>query len=71
MTAALGAVALWTCLDLKRYRLLVIALGIVMAFLVIACLYSLIIDGMPGSATLTYLLAEITMAGVFLLWPPS
>ncbi|MFQ5775528.1 MAG: DUF4345 domain-containing protein [Kiloniellaceae bacterium] len=70
MMAALGMVALWACWDLERSRPLVLALGIVMAVLVVARVYSLLIDGRPGGTTLTYLAVEILLAAVFLLWPP-
>jgi hypothetical protein len=36
----------------------------------VARLYSLLIDGPPGSTTLTYLAAEVLLAAVFLFWPP-
>ena len=70
MMTALGMVALWACWDLENSRLLVLVLGVVMAALVVARLYSLLIDGPPGSTTLTYLAAEVLLAVVFLFWPP-
>lgn len=70
MMAALGGVALWACWDLTAARPLVQALGVVMAALVVARLYSLIVDGRPGAMTVIYLGVEALLAGVFLLWPP-
>lgn len=70
MMAAVGAVALWACWDLERARLAVIGLGVVMAALVAARAYSILVDGMPGPTTLVYLAVEATMAAVFLAWPP-
>lgn len=70
MMAALGMVALWACWDLENSRLLVLALGVVMAALVVARLYSLLVDGLPGGVTLTYLAVEVILACAFLLWPP-
>jgi hypothetical protein len=70
MMAAVGAIALLSCLDLQRFRLTVIGLGIVMVFLVLARVYSLFIDGIPGFMTVLYLLVETAMALVFLVWPP-
>jgi hypothetical protein len=70
MMTALGAIAFWACWDLESARLLVIALGLVMALLVIARLYSLMIDGPPGSTTLIYLSVEAALGAIFLLWPP-
>lgn len=70
MMAALGMVALWACWDLENSRGLVLALGLVMAVLILARLYSLLVDGPPGAHTLTYLVVEIVLCGVFLGWPP-
>ena len=70
MMAALGMVALWACWDLENARGQVLALGLVMAVLVVTRLYSLLLDGPPGSHTLIYLGLEALLAGVFLGWPP-
>ncbi len=70
MMAALGGVALWACVDLEHARPLVLALGGVMAALVVARLVSLVADGLPGASTLLYLAVEAIFAAVFLLWPP-
>ncbi len=70
MMAALGLVALWACWDLERARIAVLGLGVVMAALVAARVYSLVVDGMPGPMTLVYLACEALMAAVFLVWPP-
>lgn len=71
MMVGLGALALWACLDLEHARTLVLALGVVLSVLVVARLYSLMIDGMPGFITLVYLAVEGVMAAAFLIWPPS
>jgi hypothetical protein len=70
MMAALGAVALWACWDLERARLAVLGLGVVMAALVVARIYSMVVDGVPGPMTMVYLACEAVMAAVFLAWPP-
>ena len=70
MIAALGAVALWACWDLERSRLLVLALGVVMAALVAARLYSVVVDGAPGASSWVYLAVETVLAAAFLGWPP-
>jgi hypothetical protein len=70
MMAALGLVALWACLDLARSRPLVLALGAVMALLVVARLYAVVVDGGPGAATWLYLAVEAVLALAFLAWPP-
>ena len=70
MMAALGMAALWACWDLEGSRHLVLLLGLVMAALVVARLYSLLLDGWPGASTLTYLAVEALLAAVFLIGPP-
>ncbi len=70
MMAGLGMVALWACWDLENARGLVLALGLVMAVLVVTRLYSLLVDGLPGSNTIIYLGVEVLLAAVFLGWPP-
>ncbi len=70
MMAALGMVALWACWDLENARGQVLALGLVMAVLVVNRLYSLLLDGSPGSHTVIYLGLEALLAAVFLGWPP-
>ena len=70
MMAALGVLALWACYDLETSRSIVVALGVIMAFLVIARVYSIVIDGMPGLMTNIYLAVETLLAALFLAWPP-
>lgn len=70
MMAALGMMALWACWDLERARLLVMGLGLVMAVVALARVYSLLVDGPPGGPTMAYLVMEGGLAAVFLAWPP-
>ncbi len=70
MMTAVGIVALWACWDITGARGIVIGLGIVMAALVVARLYSMVIDGLPGGLTILYLVVEVLLATVFLAWPP-
>lgn len=70
MMAGLGILALWACLDIENSRALVLGLGVIMAMLVIARVYSTLVDGIPGTMSLVYLITELTLAIVFLLWPP-
>ena len=70
MMTALGLVALWACWDITEARGLVIVLGLVMVALVIARIYSMVIDGLPGGLTMLYLIVEVLMATIFLTWPP-
>ncbi len=70
MMAALGMVALWACWDLESARGQVLALGLLMAVLVVTRLYSLLVDGPLGAHALIYLGLESLLAAVFLGWPP-
>ncbi len=70
MMAGLGILAFWACLDIEGSRNLVLGLGVIMAMLVIARGYSIIVDGLPGTMSMVYLVVELTLALVFLLWPP-
>ncbi len=70
MMAAIGMLALWACWDLERSRMLVLGLGLVMLVVVISRLYSILVDGPPGTASVTYLGIEAVLGGVFLFWPP-
>jgi len=70
MMVGLGILALWACLDLEHAHMLVLTLGVVLSVPVVARLYSLVVDGMPGFMTLVYLAVEGVMAVVFLIWPP-
>ena len=71
MMAALGVIAFWACLDLVRFRYLVTALGIVMLLVVMARVYSLIVDGLPRPTFFVYLSVEAVAGAVFLLWAPA
>ncbi len=70
MMAAIGALALWACVDLAGSRTLVTALGVILAALVPARLWSAARDGAPGAMTWLYLGIEAALAALFLLWPP-
>jgi hypothetical protein len=70
MMGALGVIALWACVDLVRFRYLVKALGVVMLLVVIARVYSLIVDGLPNRPFFVYLAVEAVAGLVFLMWPP-
>ena len=70
MMAGLGILAFWACLDIEGSRSLVLGLGVIMAMLVIARGYSIIVDGIPGKMSMVYFVTELALALVFLLWPP-
>lgn len=71
MMAAVGALALWACVDLAGSRALVLALGVILAALVPARLWSVARDGTPGAMTWLYLGIEAALAVLFLVWPPA
>jgi len=70
MMAALGAVALRSCFDLVRFRHVISALGIVLALVVVARTYSLIVDGRPGGMFFLYPAVEVIMSVIFLTLAP-
>ena len=70
MMAAIGTIALWACWDLPTARSLVTALGVIMVFLVVARIYSMVVDGIPGLASNVYLGVEAALGTMFLIWPP-
>ena len=70
MIAAVGVLAIRACIDVDHSRQLVLGLGIILLFLVLARVYSLFVDGIPSVNIIIYLLIEFIMAMVFLLWPP-
>ncbi len=70
MMAAFGMLALWACWDLERSRMLVMGLGLVLLVIVIARLYSMLVDGPPGTISVAYLGIEAVLSAVFLFWPP-
>ena len=70
MMAGLGILAFWACLDIEGSRNLVLGLGVIMAMLVMARGYSIVVDGMPGTMSMVYLVVELILALFFLLWPP-
>ena len=70
MMTGLGIIALCACWDLESSRSLVLGLGVIMAVLVVARSYSMLMDGIPGIMSLVYIAAELFLALVFLLWPP-
>jgi len=70
MMAAVGMLALWACWDLENSRMLVMGIGLVLLAIVVARLYSTLVDGPPGSIGLTYLGIEAVLGAVFMFWPP-
>ena len=70
MMAGLGILAFWACLDIEGARSLVLGLGVIMAMLVVARGYSILVDGIPGTMSMVYIVTELALALVFLLWPP-
>ena len=71
MMAGLGIMAFWACYDLENSRNLVIALGVVLLLVVVARIFSMLVDGLPGIMTCLYTGVELLLSGVFLFWPPG
>lgn len=70
MMTGFGLIAFWALFSLPNARVLVIALGVVLATVALARIYAMLADGLPGPVTWVYLGFEIAMAAVFLIWPP-
>lgn len=71
MMAGFGFIALWACVDLENSRTLVLSLGSMLFLVVIARIYSFFVDGMPDLMTWVYVIIEIFLALVFIIWPPG
>jgi hypothetical protein len=65
MMAAVGVIALLACWDLAAARPLVTALGTLMEFIVVARVYSIVVDGVSGIANKVYLGIEAGLSIVF------
>jgi hypothetical protein len=70
MMVGLGLIALWCLFDLENARMRVLALGVVLLPVIVGRIYAMVVDGVPGIMTWTYLCIEIVMAAVFLTLPP-
>ena len=70
MMSGIGLMALAACIELEKARFLVLALGGILLLVFAARMYSIIIDGNPGSMTIVYATVELLLAIIFLMWPP-
>ncbi|MCG7981795.1 MAG: DUF4345 domain-containing protein [Candidatus Thiodiazotropha lotti] len=70
MMAGLGAMACLACYRIERERTLVMGIGLTLALVVAARVYSLLSDGLPDWLTLFYLAIESILALIFLRYPP-
>lgn len=70
MMTGIGFLSIWACFDLERSRILVLALGAVLFLVVIARIYSIVIDSFPGFISCFYVFIEFSLCLLFLLWPP-
>ncbi|WP_207061351.1 DUF4345 domain-containing protein [Motiliproteus sp. SC1-56] len=68
MMAGLGLAALWCAWRLPRAGIL--ALGGLLALVVLARLVGWAVDGTPDTASRLYLGVEVVLSVLFLLWPP-
>jgi uncharacterized protein (DUF1786 family) len=71
MMAALGIVALYSCIDIVRNQLLIRVLAVVLSCVVMARFYSMFVDGVPGALTLAYLAIEVVMIVILFRWVPT
>ncbi|WP_250658310.1 DUF4345 domain-containing protein [Alkalimarinus coralli] len=71
MVTAVGAISFWCCFNLQDKRQLVRALGLILLFAGLAKVYSMLVDGVPGLYSSIYLIAEFSLAFLFLVWPPK
>ncbi|MCG7921353.1 MAG: DUF4345 domain-containing protein [Candidatus Thiodiazotropha lotti] len=70
MMAGLGVMACLACYRIERERTLVMGIGLTLALVVAARVYSLLSDGLPDWLTLFYLVIESILALIFLRYPP-
>ncbi|MCG7896920.1 MAG: DUF4345 domain-containing protein [Candidatus Thiodiazotropha lotti] len=70
MMAGLGVMACLACYRIERERTLVIGIGLTLALVVAARVYSLFSEGVPDWPTLFYLVIESILALIFLRYPP-
>ena len=71
MMTGVGFLALWACIDLQHSRMLVLSLGGILLLVVIARGYAMIVDGLPNLMTGVYVILELMLSLLFLLWPPT
>lgn len=67
---AVGFLALWACFDLENAQTLILVLGSILLLVSAARIYSILVDGDPGFMSRIYLLIELGLAALFLIWPP-
>ncbi|MES9852742.1 MAG: DUF4345 domain-containing protein [Candidatus Thiodiazotropha sp. L084R] len=70
MMAGLGVMACLACYHIERERTLVMGIGLTLALVVAARVYSLLSEGVPDWPTLFYLAIESILALIFLRYPP-
>jgi len=72
MVTAVGFMSGITMYKIERNRTLILVLAIMVLFLALSRLISLLIDGIPGSVTLTYLVIEVLISVIlFVFMPPK
>ncbi|MCU7852009.1 MAG: DUF4345 domain-containing protein [Candidatus Thiodiazotropha sp. (ex Monitilora ramsayi)] len=70
MMAGLGLLSCIACFYLEQARILVMGIGFTLVLVVVARLYSLVLDGLPDNVMLFYLVIELLLALIFLFLPP-
>lgn len=71
MMMGVGIMAFWTCFYLEQSRSLIIVLGYILLMVAAARLFSIIVDGFPGTMSWLYLAVELVLGSLFLVWPPK
>ena len=71
MMVGVGIMAFWICLYLEQSRSLMIVLGYILLMVAAARIYSIIVDGIPGTMNWAYMVIELVLGGLFLVWPPE
>jgi len=70
MLTAIGLMSGLAIIKVERNRTLVFTLAIILIFLAFSRIVSILIDGIPGIMTLTYLVMEVLIAVILLVFMP-
>lgn len=71
MMMGVGIMAFWICFYLEESRNLIIVLGYIVLMVAAARIYSIVVDGFPSAKTWAYMVIELVLGSLFLMWPPN
>jgi len=72
MMTAVGFMSGVAIINMERNRTLILVLATLLLFLALSRLISLLLDGLPGLVTLTYLIMEVLISVIlFVFMPPK